>query len=216
MIIALGSSVSVMPYPLFECLDLPALRPTMMHIQLADQTICYPRGIAENVIVRIGKCSFKVDFVVIDMDESAQIPILLGRPFLETTDVTINVRTKILTLTTEEYEITFEMSSPASNNSSLARSLLNDLNYASVCTVITDPAPLDIALKMQAPTVAKLMQVKASVPKKGTKKKKEEKPEDNSRTFSFEFPDTKVDKEEWFGPFKITTIRYDGVLELVH
>nr|GEZ72747.1 integrase, catalytic region, zinc finger, CCHC-type, peptidase aspartic, catalytic [Tanacetum cinerariifolium] len=58
------------------------LKPTKMSIQLADRSIKYLVEICENLLVKISKFIFLVDFVVLEMDEDELVSIILGRPFL--------------------------------------------------------------------------------------------------------------------------------------
>jgi len=74
----LGASVSIMPKAIFDKLDYSTLTPTTMCLQLADQSVCYPAGIAENIPVRIHDFFVPVDFVVLDMQEERKIPLILG------------------------------------------------------------------------------------------------------------------------------------------
>lgn len=87
----LGASVSVMPKVIFDKLKFNTLVPTAMSLQLADQTVCYPAEIAEDVPVRIGNFLVPVDFVVLDMEADTKTPLILGRPFLSTTNTNIDV-----------------------------------------------------------------------------------------------------------------------------
>ncbi|GJS49143.1 reverse transcriptase domain-containing protein [Tanacetum coccineum] len=87
----LGASISLMPYSMFLRLNLGELKPTRMCIELAYKSTQIPRGIVENVIVKIDKFVLLVDFVVLDMKEDHKIPIILGRPFLATTHAMIDV-----------------------------------------------------------------------------------------------------------------------------
>ncbi|GJT03744.1 reverse transcriptase domain-containing protein [Tanacetum coccineum] len=90
----LGASISLMPYSMYARLDLGELKPTRMCIELANKSTQYPRGVAENVIVKIDKFIFLVDFVVLDMKEDHKILIILGRPFLATAHAMIDVFNK--------------------------------------------------------------------------------------------------------------------------
>ena len=49
---------------------------------MVDITLAQPMGILEDVLIKVGKFIFPVDFVVIDIEEDKQVPLLLGRPFL--------------------------------------------------------------------------------------------------------------------------------------
>ena len=90
----LGASVSVMLKVIFDKLDHTALAPTAMCLQLADQSVHYPKGMAENVPVRIQNFLIPVDFVILDMEIDSKTPLILGRPFLSTADATIDVRAR--------------------------------------------------------------------------------------------------------------------------
>ena len=62
-----------------------------MCLQLADQSVYYPTGIAENILVKIRNFFIPMDFVVLDMQQDMKTPLILGRPFLSTTNAHINV-----------------------------------------------------------------------------------------------------------------------------
>lgn len=82
--IDLGASVSLMPLAVCRRLNLGELKPTKMSLQLADRSVKYPIGILEDIPVRIRQLYILTDFVVMDIKEDNEIPILLGRPFLST------------------------------------------------------------------------------------------------------------------------------------
>ena len=65
---------------------------------MADKTLAQPEGILEDVLIKVGNFIFPVDFVVIDVKEDKQVPLLLGRPFLATTTSLIDVKKGELTL----------------------------------------------------------------------------------------------------------------------
>jgi len=88
----LGASVSVMPKKVFGKLNYSTLTPTSLCLQLADQSVRYPAGIAENIQVKIRNFFVPVDFVLLDMQEDMKTPLILGRPFLSTTNAHIDVR----------------------------------------------------------------------------------------------------------------------------
>ncbi|XP_076949118.1 uncharacterized protein LOC143621644 [Bidens hawaiensis] len=89
-------------------LDLGEPKPTRMSIQLADRSVKYPRGIVENMLVKIDKFVFHVDFVILDTDEDKNVPLILGRPFLPTARALIDVCTGRLTLRVGDEEDTCE------------------------------------------------------------------------------------------------------------
>ncbi|GJU15827.1 ribonuclease H-like domain-containing protein [Tanacetum coccineum] len=105
----LGASISLMPYSMFLQLNLGDLKPTRMCIELANKTTQFPKGIAENVMVKIDKFVFPVDFVILDMEEDHIIPIILGRPFLATAHAMIDVFNKKISFEVGDEIITFNL-----------------------------------------------------------------------------------------------------------
>ncbi|GKB00652.1 reverse transcriptase domain-containing protein [Tanacetum coccineum] len=69
-----------------------------MSIRLADRSFQYPVRIAENMLIEVGKFTFLADFVILKMEEDSKVPLILGRPFLHTTDAVIRVKQKQLNL----------------------------------------------------------------------------------------------------------------------
>ena len=53
-----------------------------MRLQLADQALCYPKGVLEDAIIRVGQSYVPVDFVVVDTGGDEKSSIILGWPFL--------------------------------------------------------------------------------------------------------------------------------------
>ncbi|XP_039687886.1 uncharacterized protein [Medicago truncatula] len=92
----LGASVSLMPLSLYERLGIRELKSTRMTLQLADRSVKYPAGIIEDVPVKVGEIYIPADFVVMEMEEDNQVPILLGRPFLATAGAIIDVKKDII------------------------------------------------------------------------------------------------------------------------
>ena len=90
----LGASVNLLPYSVYKQFGLGELKPTTVSLQLADRSVKIPRGIIENVLVKVDKFYFPVDFLVLDMEPvhepTRHIPVILGRPFLATAHACIN------------------------------------------------------------------------------------------------------------------------------
>ena len=99
----LGASVNLMPHSVYKQLGLGELTPTSITLSLADRSVKIPKGIVEDVLVKIEKFYYPVDFVVLDTEPSSselsQVPIILGRPFLATANAIINCRNGIMQLT---------------------------------------------------------------------------------------------------------------------
>nr|GFC14923.1 reverse transcriptase domain-containing protein [Tanacetum cinerariifolium] len=94
----LGGSINLIPYSLYAKLSLVTLKPTKMSVRLADQSFLHPIGIAKNMLVEVGKFTFLVDFVILEMEEDSKVPLILRRPFLHTVDAITRVELKQLNL----------------------------------------------------------------------------------------------------------------------
>ncbi|GJY21914.1 DNA-directed DNA polymerase [Tanacetum coccineum] len=105
----LGASINLMPHSLFRRLGISKLKPTKMSIQLADRSIKYPIRVCENLLVKISKFIFPVDFVVLEMDEDELVSIILRRPFLATVRAVIDVHEGKLSLRVESETVTFNI-----------------------------------------------------------------------------------------------------------
>ncbi|XP_023754742.1 uncharacterized protein LOC111903187 [Lactuca sativa] len=101
-----GASVNLMPYSFFKKLDLPEPRPIRMAIHLANKTVTFPRGICEDLLVKVDKFVFPADFIILDMEADPQVPIILGKPFLNTASAIVDMRDSKLTLRVGEDSVT--------------------------------------------------------------------------------------------------------------
>jgi hypothetical protein len=84
-----GSSINIMPQVIYEKIHGNPLYYTTMCLQLADQSLCYPKGVLEDVYVQVGHSYVPTDFVVVETGGDENSPIILGRPFLNTTKAII-------------------------------------------------------------------------------------------------------------------------------
>ena len=99
----LGASVNLLPYSMYKQLGLGELKLTNITLSLEDRSVKIPKGIIEDVLVKIDKFYYPVDFVVLDTEPMAegthQVPIILGRPFLATCNARINCHIGVMQLT---------------------------------------------------------------------------------------------------------------------
>ena len=93
-----GANINMMPFSIVRRLSFGELTPITMSLQMADRSMAKPKGILEDVFVKVGKFIFPVDFVVIDIEEDKKIPLFPGRPFLATDAALIDVKKEELTL----------------------------------------------------------------------------------------------------------------------
>ncbi|GJS68453.1 reverse transcriptase domain-containing protein [Tanacetum coccineum] len=105
----LGASINLMPLSIWKKLSLPELSPTRMTLELADGSITYPKGLAEDIFVKVGKFHFPTDFVVVDFEADPRVPLILGRSFLRTDRALIDVYGEEITLRVDNEAITFNL-----------------------------------------------------------------------------------------------------------
>ncbi|GJS88094.1 retrovirus-related pol polyprotein from transposon TNT 1-94 [Tanacetum coccineum] len=87
----LGVLISVMSFSMFKRLGLRTPKPDSMVIEMKDKSMQSPKGIVENVLVKIDKFIFPMDFVILDIVEDSKVPIILGKPMLTTAHARIGV-----------------------------------------------------------------------------------------------------------------------------
>lgn len=61
------------------------LQPTRITLQLVDRLVKHPYGVVEDLLVKVDKLYFRVNFVIIDIEEKVEVPLILGRTFMKTT-----------------------------------------------------------------------------------------------------------------------------------
>ncbi|GJT74897.1 DNA-directed DNA polymerase [Tanacetum coccineum] len=105
----LGASISLMPYTMYEKLGLGEPKATRMSLKLADRSIKYPRGMIENVLIKVDKFILSIDFVILDMPEDSRVPIILGRPFLAIARAMIDIFNKKIMLKVGDDEVIFDV-----------------------------------------------------------------------------------------------------------
>ncbi|XP_019435886.1 PREDICTED: uncharacterized protein LOC109342340 [Lupinus angustifolius] len=84
-------------------------KPTTMTLQLVDRSVKYPYGVAEDVLVKVDKLVFPVDFVIMDIEEDTEVPLILGKPFIKTTRVIIDMDDGKLKLRLQNQEVNFNI-----------------------------------------------------------------------------------------------------------
>ncbi|XP_070031669.1 uncharacterized protein [Nicotiana tomentosiformis] len=103
------ASINLMHFSIFRKLALGELKDTGVSLQLADQSTKRPKGIIENVLVRVDKFVFPVDFIVLEMEKNTEVPLILGRPFLATGRANIDVHQGQFILRVDEERVIFDM-----------------------------------------------------------------------------------------------------------
>ncbi|XP_047147682.1 uncharacterized protein LOC124820095 [Vigna umbellata] len=108
-LIDLGASINLMPLAMFKRIEGLELKPTRTTLQLADRSLKYPYGVVEDVLVKVNKFVFPVDFVIMEMEENGDVPLILGRPFMKTAKVLIDVENGKLKVRVQVEEVNFDV-----------------------------------------------------------------------------------------------------------
>jgi hypothetical protein len=62
-----------MPLLIYKVLNLGPLKETKVIIQLVDRSNSYPKGVVEDVLIRINELIFPMEFYIIDMDDHLRL-----------------------------------------------------------------------------------------------------------------------------------------------
>nr|GEV25097.1 DNA-directed DNA polymerase [Tanacetum cinerariifolium] len=113
-------------------LSLPELTPTRMTLELADRSITRPKGVAEDVFIKVGKFHFLTDFVVADFKADPRVPLILGRSFLRTDRALIDVYGEEITLRVNDEAVTFNLNQSTRYSSTYDDSWVNRIDIIDI------------------------------------------------------------------------------------
>nr|KYP32094.1 hypothetical protein KK1_047295 [Cajanus cajan] len=160
----LGASINLMPLFMLKKIGEVEVRPTRMTLQLANRSIKLPHGIVEDMIVKVDKFMFPVDFVVMDMEEDTEVPLILGRPFMKTARVIIDMNDGNLKVRVQDKEVSFnvfeEMKFPKVNKDCFRIDVLDDL-YLETQNDFKSSSPLEKALLISNEELDKFIELEA-------------------------------------------------------
>ncbi|GJW14028.1 reverse transcriptase domain-containing protein [Tanacetum coccineum] len=128
----LGASINLMPFSFWKKLSLPELTPTRMTLELADRSITHPKGLAEDVFVKVGKFHFPTDFVVVDFEADPRVPLILRRSFLRTSRALIDVYGEEITLRVDNKAVIFNLNQTTRYSSTYDDSSINRIDVIDV------------------------------------------------------------------------------------
>ncbi|GJU64959.1 reverse transcriptase domain-containing protein [Tanacetum coccineum] len=128
----LCASINLMPLFVWKKLSLPELTSTRMTLKLANRSVAYPKGVAEDVFVKVGKFYFLTDFVAADYDVDPRVPLILGRAFLRMEKVLIDVHSEELTLRVNDVAITFKVGHTSRYSHNYYDETVNQVNVIDV------------------------------------------------------------------------------------
>nr|GEV74077.1 reverse transcriptase domain-containing protein [Tanacetum cinerariifolium] len=128
----LGSSINLMTLSIWKNLSLFELTPTWMTLELADRCITRPKGVAEDVFIKVGKFHFFTDFVLVDFEADPRVPLILGRSFLRIGNALIDVYRDEITLRVNDEAVTFNLIQTTRCSSTYDDLLVNRIDIVDV------------------------------------------------------------------------------------
>ncbi|XP_006596830.1 uncharacterized protein [Glycine max] len=108
-LIDLGASINLIPLSMCRRLGELEIMPTRMTLQLVDRSITRPYGVIEDVLIRVKHMVFPADFMVMDVEEDHEVPVILGRPIMSTASCIIDMGRKTLETGFEDQKINFDL-----------------------------------------------------------------------------------------------------------
>ncbi|KAL4344268.1 hypothetical protein AHAS_Ahas11G0161400 [Arachis hypogaea] len=105
----LGASINLIPSSLVKKLHIEEVKPVQISLELVDKSTVYPRGMIENLLVKVDNFIYPADFVVLDSEGDDGDSIILGRPFLATARAIIDIEEGELTLRMHDKSVTLKV-----------------------------------------------------------------------------------------------------------
>ena len=109
VLIDLGAIINLMPLSMCRRIGNLEIAPTRMTLQLADCLITRPYGVVEDVLVKVCHFTFIADFVIMDIEEDVEIPLILGRPFMLTAKCVVDMGNGNLEISIDDQKVTFNL-----------------------------------------------------------------------------------------------------------
>ena len=122
----LGASVSLLPLSLLKRIGIGELKPTEMELKIADRSTMKLVGFVEDIPVKIEGIYIPTDFVVVDIEEDDDVPIILGRPFLATAGALIDVKLGRIVFQVSDKMVGFELENVMKGPALYSCCMLND------------------------------------------------------------------------------------------
>ncbi|XP_015167586.1 uncharacterized protein [Solanum tuberosum] len=105
----LGAIINLMPYAIYKQLGLGEPKATTMRLLMADRFNKHPVGILYDILVKVDRFIFPADFVILDCEIDAEIPIILGRPYLAIERALVDIESGKLKFCVNDDEVTFNI-----------------------------------------------------------------------------------------------------------
>ncbi|XP_006598399.1 uncharacterized protein [Glycine max] len=108
-LIDLGASINLKSLSMCRRIGNLRITPTRMTLQLVNHSITRPYGVVEDVLVKVRQFTFLVDFVIMDIEEDFEIPLILGRPFMLKTKCIVDIGNGNLEMSVEDQKVIFNL-----------------------------------------------------------------------------------------------------------
>ena len=108
-LIDLGANINLMSLSICRRMGEVEIMLTRMTLQLPDRSITRPYGVIEDVLVKVKHFTFPANFVVMDIEEDVDIPLILGRPFMLTASCMVDMGRRKLEMGIEDQKISFDL-----------------------------------------------------------------------------------------------------------
>ncbi|XP_019460147.1 PREDICTED: uncharacterized protein LOC109359907 [Lupinus angustifolius] len=105
----LGAIINLMPLSMLKRIGDLEIKPIRMTLQVVDRSMKFPYGVVEDVLVKVDQLVFPLDFVIMDIEEDAEVPLILGRPFTKIVRVIIDVDDGKLKVKVQDEEVNFNV-----------------------------------------------------------------------------------------------------------
>ncbi|XP_028201724.1 uncharacterized protein LOC114385876 [Glycine soja] len=108
-LIDLGASINLRSLSMCRRIGNLRITPPRMTLQLVNHSITRPYGVVEDVLVKVRQFTFLVDFVIMDIEEDFEIPLILGRPFMLKTKCIVDIGNGNLEMSVEDQKVIFNL-----------------------------------------------------------------------------------------------------------
>ncbi|XP_016551301.1 uncharacterized protein LOC124890295 [Capsicum annuum] len=125
----LGDSINLMPLYVNKKLGLENLTPTNMQLMMAERSMKQPVGILHDVLVKVDDFTLPADFVVLDCEVVFKVPIILGRAFIATRSVIVDMELNELKFRQNDKEARFEINSSMTQQKKMGVWSIIDMFY---------------------------------------------------------------------------------------
>lgn len=98
-----------MPMSIYKKLDFCDPKPISMWLVMVDRNMRRPIGILYDVLVKVESFIFLANIVILDYEVDFEIPIILGRPFLETVHALVDMEKGQMKFRLNNGKVTFNI-----------------------------------------------------------------------------------------------------------